>query len=53
MDDSHQESAVGKIVRDVVLGVLGGIVIEATIQRFNLEWLFPFLPYIGLRSFHS
>jgi len=34
------------MLRDIVLGVLAGVVIDATIQALHLEVLFPALPYV-------
>lgn len=44
--EERSEKTISRIVRDIVLGVLAGIVIEATVQYFQLEVLFPALPYI-------
>jgi hypothetical protein len=47
-EDSKEERTIPKFVRDIVLGVLAGIVIDATLQFFHFEILFPALPYIWL-----
>jgi hypothetical protein len=44
--EERSEETTPKIARDIVIGVVAGIVIEATIQFFQLGALFPVLPYI-------
>ncbi|MFI5107967.1 MAG: hypothetical protein ACHP78_03875 [Terriglobales bacterium] len=43
-----QETTIYKLLRDTAIGVLGGIVIEATVKYFDVDVLFPVLPYIWL-----
>jgi hypothetical protein len=48
ISEDRKERAILKIVRDIVIGVLGGVVIDATLEYFRVEILFPVLPYIWL-----
>lgn len=45
------ETTVRRIIRDIVIGVVSGLVIDATTQYFRLDFLFPVLPYIWFLIF--
>jgi hypothetical protein len=40
------EKTIPRIVKEIIVGVLAGVIIEATVGYFNIEGLFPILPYI-------
>ncbi len=41
-----EEKALPRIAKDIILGVVGGIVIDATTSYFHIEFIYPALPYI-------
>jgi hypothetical protein len=45
-EEGKAENTMSKLLRDIAVGVVIGIVIDATIQALHLEVLFPVLPYI-------